>query len=125
MSFPATQLRSWRKLPGRKRTTRGSGGGREGRPPDPSRQVRVLQGMQRPQISVATTTRREGSEAEERKRAGRNRALASDYGLGATHPDDEIGILKKALDKVREEVGPSGVPIPHIPELDGPVRAAA
>ena len=62
---------------------------------------------------------------EERKRAGRNRALASDYGLGATHPDEEIGILKKALDKVREEVGPYGVPIPHIPELDGPVRAAA
>ncbi len=62
---------------------------------------------------------------DERKRAGRNRALASEYGLGATHPDQEVGILKRALDSVRAEVAPYGVPIPHIPELDGPVRAAA
>lgn len=45
--------------------------------------------------------------------------------LGATHPDPEVGILKRALGSVRAEVAPYGVPIPHIPELDGPAGAAA
>src|SRR5690606_13045234 len=31
---------------------------------------------------------------EERARAGRNRALAAEHGLGATHPDQEIDIIK-------------------------------
>jgi hypothetical protein len=63
--------------------------------------------------------------ADERRRAAHNRVLAAEYGLGATHPDDEVAILKRALDKVREEVAPYDVPIPHIPELDGPVKQAA
>jgi ribonucleotide reductase beta subunit family protein with ferritin-like domain len=62
---------------------------------------------------------------DERRRAAGNRVLAAEAGLGATHPDDEVAILKAALDKVRSEVEPYGVPIPHIPELDGPVKAAA
>jgi len=56
--------------------------------------------------------------ADERARSGRNRALATEYGLGATHPDEEVGILKRALDKIREDVAPWGVFIPMIPELD-------
>lgn len=63
--------------------------------------------------------------ADERRRAAHNRVLAAESGLGATHPDDEVAILKRALDKVRAEVGPYGVPIPHIPELDGPEKVAA
>lgn len=62
---------------------------------------------------------------EERRRAAGNRVLAAECGLGATHPDDEVAILKNALDKVREEVGAYDVPIPHIPELDGPAKIAA
>ncbi|MGE0798948.1 MAG: hypothetical protein AB7G13_32280 [Lautropia sp.] len=56
---------------------------------------------------------------DERARSGRNRALAAEYKLGATHPDEEIGILKAGLDKIREDVGQYGVEIPRIPELDG------
>ena len=63
--------------------------------------------------------------AEERKRAGRNRELAAEYGLGATHPDEEVAIIKRALDKIREDVAPYGVPIPRIPEVDGPDKIAA
>ncbi len=55
---------------------------------------------------------------EERKRAGRARALAADYGLGATHPDEEIAIIKRSLDSIREDVGVYGVEIPNIPEVD-------
>ncbi len=62
---------------------------------------------------------------DERKRSARNRELAQQHGLGATHPDEEIAIIKRAVDKVREEVGPYGVAIPHIPELDGPAKVAA
>lgn len=62
---------------------------------------------------------------DERKRSGRNRELAQQHGLGATHPDEEIAIIKRAVDKVRDEIGPYGVAIPHIPELDGPARVAA
>ena len=55
---------------------------------------------------------------EERRRAGRARSLAAEHGLGATHPDEELGIIKRALDRIREDVAPWGVPIPAIPELD-------
>jgi hypothetical protein len=55
---------------------------------------------------------------DERKRSGRNRALAAEWGLGATFPEDEIGILKGGLDKIRADVAPWNVTIPHIPELD-------
>lgn len=55
---------------------------------------------------------------DERRRAGRARSLAAEHGLGATHPDEEMGIIKRALDRIREEVAPWGVEIPRIPELD-------
>lgn len=55
---------------------------------------------------------------EERARAARARALAAEHGLGATHPDDEIGIIKRALDTIRADVAPWGVQIPEVPELD-------
>jgi hypothetical protein len=60
--------------------------------------------------------------ADERSRSGRNRALAAEHGLGATHPDEEILIIKRAVEKIREDVAPYGVTIPEIPEVD---RAAA
>ena len=56
---------------------------------------------------------------DERKRSAHNRTLAMEHGLGATHPDEEIAIIKRAIDKVRSEIGPFGVMIPRIPELDG------
>jgi len=59
---------------------------------------------------------------DERRRSGRNRALAADHGLGATHPDEEMGIIKRGVDKIREDIGAYGVEIPFIPELDGPVH---
>jgi len=62
---------------------------------------------------------------DERKRSSRNRALAAEYGLGATHPDEEMGIIKAALDKIRADVAPWNVPIPEIPEVDGQHKAAA
>ena len=62
---------------------------------------------------------------DEKKRSARNRALAAEYGLGATHPDQEMGIIKAALDKIREDVAPWNVPIPAIPEVDGLQKAAA
>lgn len=55
---------------------------------------------------------------DERRRAGRARALAAEYGLGATHPDEELDIIKGALDQIREDVGKYGVEIPQIPEVD-------
>lgn len=62
---------------------------------------------------------------DERARSGRNRALASEYGLGATHPDEEVAILKRGIDRIREDVAPYNVPIPRIPELDGAEKVAA
>jgi len=59
---------------------------------------------------------------DERRRSGRNRALAADHGLGATHPDEEMGIIKRGVDKIREDIGAYGVEIPFIPELDGAVH---
>ena len=60
---------------------------------------------------------------DERRRSGRNRQLAADHGLGATHPDAEVGIIRAALDKIRADVAPYGVPIPRIPEIESPVAA--
>ena len=59
---------------------------------------------------------------DERERSGRNRALAAEHGLGATHPDDEIAIIRKGVNQIREDVGVYGVEIPFIPELDGNVH---
>lgn len=56
---------------------------------------------------------------EERKRAARARSLAAEYGLGATHPDEEVDIIVSALRDIREDVSPYGVPIPAIPEIEG------
>jgi len=55
---------------------------------------------------------------EERERAGRNRALAAEHGLGATHPDDEMAIIRRALEQMRADVAAYGVEIPIIPEVD-------
>ncbi|MGO4396069.1 hypothetical protein AB4Z46_32410 [Variovorax sp. M-6] len=55
---------------------------------------------------------------DERERSGRNRALAAAHGLGATHPDEEMDIIRKGVNQIREDVGVYGVEIPHIPELD-------
>ena len=57
---------------------------------------------------------------DERRRAGRNRALAAEHGLGATHPDDEIAIIRSALQRIRDDVAPYGVEIPRVPEVDEP-----
>jgi hypothetical protein len=56
---------------------------------------------------------------EERKRAAHARSLAAEYGIGATHPDEEVEIIVKALQEIREDVAPYGVPIPKIPEIEG------
>jgi hypothetical protein len=40
------------------------------------------------------------------------------YGLGATHPDSEIDIIRKGVDKIRKDIAPYGVHIPAIPEID-------
>src|SRR5690606_20402815 len=55
--------------------------------------------------------------ADERARSARNRQLASDHGLGATHPDAEIDIIKRGVDRIREDVGQYDVEIPQIPEI--------
>lgn len=55
----------------------------------------------------------------ERERAGRNRALAAEHGLGATHPDEEMAIIKRALDQIRADVAPYDIQIPEVPEVDG------
>ncbi|VTU38043.1 hypothetical protein H4CHR_04324 [Variovorax sp. PBS-H4] len=55
---------------------------------------------------------------DERARAGRNRALAAEHGLGATHPDEEIAIIRRALEQIRRDVAPYGVEIPEVPEVD-------
>ena len=56
--------------------------------------------------------------SDERQRSGKNRALAAEYGLGATHPDDEISIIRSGVNKIREDVGRYGVEIPRIAEID-------
>ena len=56
---------------------------------------------------------------DERARSARNRALAADHGLGATHPDEEMAIIRRGVNQIRKDVGVYGVEIPHIPELDG------
>jgi hypothetical protein len=56
---------------------------------------------------------------DERARSGRNRALAAEHGLGATHPDEEISIIRRGINQIRDDVGVYGVEIPHIPEIDG------
>lgn len=55
---------------------------------------------------------------DERARAGRNRALAAEHGLGATHPDEEIAIIRRALGRIRQDVAPYDVEIPEVPEVD-------
>lgn len=55
---------------------------------------------------------------DERRRAGANRALAAEHGLGATHPDEEVAIIKRALDQIRQDVAPFGVEIPLVAEVD-------
>jgi hypothetical protein len=62
---------------------------------------------------------------DERARAGRARALAAEHGLGATHPDEEMAIIKRALDKIRDDVAPYGVTIPEVREVDQPEFAHA
>ena len=57
--------------------------------------------------------------ADERERSGRNRTLAAEHGLGATHPDSEIDIIRRGVGKIRDDVGQYGVEIPAIPEIDG------
>lgn len=59
---------------------------------------------------------------DERARSGRNRALAAEYGLGATHPDDEMAIIRKGLDQIREDVGAYDIEIPRVPEIDDSVQ---
>lgn len=62
---------------------------------------------------------------DERRRAARARTLAAEHGLGATHPDQEMGIIKQALDRIREDIAPWGVEIPRIPEVDSAAAAYA
>jgi ribonucleotide reductase beta subunit family protein with ferritin-like domain len=62
---------------------------------------------------------------DERRRSAHNRALAAEHGLGATHPDEELSIIRRGLDRIRADVAPYGVPIPHIPEVDGAALATA
>jgi hypothetical protein len=63
--------------------------------------------------------------ADERRRSARNRALAAEWGLGATHPDQEVAIIAAALGRIRADVAPWAVPIPPIPEVEGEGRSAA
>ncbi|HEX9462989.1 MAG TPA: hypothetical protein VGB82_10360 [Alphaproteobacteria bacterium] len=61
---------------------------------------------------------------DERRRSSRQRALAAEHGLGATHPDQEIEIIRGALARIRADVAPHNVPIPPIPEVEGGREAA-
>ncbi|MEO3428755.1 hypothetical protein AAFN88_07865 [Pelagibius sp. CAU 1746] len=56
---------------------------------------------------------------DERKRSAQARTLAAEYGLGATHPDEEVEVITQALKQIREDVAPYDVPIPLIPEIEG------
>ncbi|MCY4261018.1 MAG: hypothetical protein OXC91_12255 [Rhodobacteraceae bacterium] len=62
---------------------------------------------------------------DERQRSGSARALAAEYGLGATHPDEEVGIIAEALATIRQDVAPYDVPIPFIKEIEGENVTAA
>lgn len=64
---------------------------------------------------------------DERLRSGRARSLAAEHGLGATHPDEEVGIIAEALATIRKDVAPYDVPIPIIAEVEdsGTVSAVA
>lgn len=62
--------------------------------------------------------------ADERRRSAAARALAAEWGLGATHPDEEVAIVTDSLKRIRAEVAPLGVPIPPIPEIEGRQAAA-
>ncbi|MGQ0664656.1 MAG: ferritin-like domain-containing protein [Pseudomonadota bacterium] len=66
-----------------------------------------------------------GLPEDERRRSGASRALAAEYGLGATHPDEEVAIIARALARVRADVAPYEVPIPVIPEVEGTGQLAA
>ncbi|AOY96021.1 hypothetical protein BKK79_30705 [Cupriavidus sp. USMAA2-4] len=55
---------------------------------------------------------------DEQRRAARARALAAEHGLGATHPEEEMAIIRRALNEIREDVGAHGVEIPPIAEVD-------
>jgi hypothetical protein len=61
---------------------------------------------------------------DERRRSSRQRALAAEHGLGATHPDEEVAIIRKALQRIRADAAPFNVPIPPIPEVEGGREAA-
>ena len=50
--------------------------------------------------------------------ARRARALAAEHGLGATHPEEEMAIIRRALNEIRGDVGAHGVEIPPIAEVD-------
>lgn len=62
--------------------------------------------------------------SDERKRSARNRALAAEWGLGATYPDQEVEIIVRALNDIRRDVAQYDVPIPPIPEIEGSREAA-
>ena len=62
---------------------------------------------------------------DERRRSGRNRALAAEYGLGATYPDGEMDIIRRGVDKIRKDIAPYGIQIPRIPEIDAASPVAA
>ena len=61
---------------------------------------------------------------DERRRSAQARSLAAEHGLGATHPDEEVSIIRRALGQIRRDVEPYNVPIPVIPEIES-VSAAA
>lgn len=49
--------------------------------------------------------------------AGEARRLTAQHGLGATHPDDEPAILVTSLRRLRHEVSPLDIHLPHFPEI--------
>ncbi|HXH58616.1 hypothetical protein [Iamia sp.] len=49
--------------------------------------------------------------------AGQARRLTAQHGLGATDPDDEPTILRNALRRLRREVAPLDIRLPHFPEI--------
>jgi hypothetical protein len=62
--------------------------------------------------------------ADERRRAARARTLAAEHGLGATYPDEEVDIIRRALKQIRSDVEPYNVPIPIVPEIEDIAAAA-
>jgi hypothetical protein len=55
---------------------------------------------------------------DERERSAKARALVAEHGLGATHPDEEVAVIVAALNDIRRDVEPYGVPIPVIEEVE-------